>query len=93
MEAHKKRPVDGDAGYTMYTAFTKWSFYGVFTVKQQDDGRGLPLAVTMRCCMTARRQPLRRRNWRSMWPICMSVMALGIFRQSTTASLGRVVHG
>jgi hypothetical protein len=29
---------DGDAGYTMYTEFNKWSFYGVFTVKQQEDG-------------------------------------------------------
>jgi hypothetical protein len=30
---------DGDAGYTMYTEFIKWSFYGVFAVNQQDDGR------------------------------------------------------
>ena len=36
---------DGNAGYTMYTEFIKWSFYGVFTVKQQDDG----LWVASRC--------------------------------------------
>jgi hypothetical protein len=36
---------DGDAGYTMYTEFIKWSVYGVFTVKQQDDG----LWVASRC--------------------------------------------
>ena len=30
---------DGDAGYSMYTAYIKWSFYGVFTVKQQEDGQ------------------------------------------------------
>jgi hypothetical protein len=29
----------------MYTEFIKWSFYGVFTVKQQDDG----LWVASRC--------------------------------------------
>lgn len=36
---------DGDAGYAMYTKYLKWTFYGVFTVKQQDDG----LWVASRC--------------------------------------------
>jgi hypothetical protein len=36
---------DGDAGYTMYTQFIKWSPYGVFTVKRQHDG----LWVASRC--------------------------------------------
>jgi hypothetical protein len=26
-----------DAGYTLYTAYIKWSFYGVFTAKRQED--------------------------------------------------------
>lgn len=29
---------DGDAGYTMFTAYIKWTFYGVFTVKQRQNG-------------------------------------------------------
>ena len=35
----------GRAGYTMYTAYEKWSFYGVFTVEQQEDG----LWIATRC--------------------------------------------
>jgi hypothetical protein len=30
---------DRDEGYTLYTAYIKWSFYGVFRVEQQEDGR------------------------------------------------------
>ncbi len=30
---------DRAAGYIMYTAFIRWTFYGVFTVKQQEDGQ------------------------------------------------------
>ena len=41
----RKGQHDGDAGYTMYTEFIKWSFYGLFTVKQQGDG----LWVATRC--------------------------------------------
>jgi len=29
----------GDAGYVMCTVYSKWSFYGVFEVKQQEDGQ------------------------------------------------------
>jgi hypothetical protein len=36
---------DGDAGYTMYTEFIKWSPYGVFTITEQEDG----LWVAARC--------------------------------------------
>jgi hypothetical protein len=32
-------------GYTMFTAFIKWTFYGVFTVKQEETG----LWVATRC--------------------------------------------
>jgi hypothetical protein len=32
----RKGGFDRDAGYTMYTAYIKSSFYGVFTVKRQD---------------------------------------------------------
>jgi len=51
---------DTDAGYTMYTAYIKWSFYGVFTVKQ-------PRRRTMDChslyrCATARWQGSNIRN-------------------------------
>jgi hypothetical protein len=37
---------DRGAGYTMYTAYIKWSFYGVFTVKQQEDGRWIATRCT-----------------------------------------------
>jgi hypothetical protein len=30
---------DWVAGYTMYTAFVKWSFYGFFRAKQREDGK------------------------------------------------------
>jgi hypothetical protein len=30
----------------MYTAYIKWSFYGVFTVKQQEDGRWIATRCT-----------------------------------------------
>jgi hypothetical protein len=44
-ERTRKGRHDGDAGYTMYTEFVRWSPYGVFTVKQQEDG----LWVAARC--------------------------------------------
>jgi hypothetical protein len=53
---------DTDAGYTMYTAYIKWSFYGVLRSSSKKTGDGLPLAAPMRCCTTARKQPLRRRR-------------------------------
>jgi transposase len=33
-------------GYAMFTEFIKWSFYGVFTVKQQEDGRWVATRCT-----------------------------------------------
>jgi hypothetical protein len=35
-----------DDGYTMYTAFIKWTFYGVFTVKQEENGRWVATRYT-----------------------------------------------
>jgi hypothetical protein len=38
--------LDYRSGYTMFTEFIKWSFYGVFTVKQQEDGRWVAARCT-----------------------------------------------
>jgi hypothetical protein len=37
---------DGDAGYKMYTVYSKWSFYGVFEVKQREDGQWIATRCT-----------------------------------------------
>ncbi|MEH2558535.1 hypothetical protein V1286_006064 [Bradyrhizobium algeriense] len=36
----------GDAGYVMCTVYSKWSFYGVFEVKQQEDGQWVATRCT-----------------------------------------------
>ena len=42
----RKGRFDKDTGYVMYTACIKWSFYGVFEVKQQDGGRWIATRCT-----------------------------------------------
>jgi hypothetical protein len=39
---------DADAGYTMYTKYIKWTFYGVFTVKQEEAGKWIATRYTRR---------------------------------------------
>jgi hypothetical protein len=83
---------DKDAEYVMYTVSSNGPSMASSRSSSKMADDGLPPVVPVPCCMLVRKQPLRRRRRRDMWPACTNATVLGFIGCSTMATPGRTSH-